>query len=291
MAYKMLKVNFHKYKYGAELLFDCVDLHEIAGKSISSKELHLTTFYEIFFFMEGEGRIILEGKEIAISAPCVLFLRPGLPRQWELSEIYRCKIIFFEGVFIENFLKDHLFLHRLSYFLGDTFSRILPLQEKEMTVFEDLLSSVKQELNQLHEDSYQLLRAYLYQLLILLNRAYVSHFAMSGNLYQNMDMLQFKELLKRNIREKQTVKEYAGLMKMNRNRLNFLCQEVYGKDASKMIRTELVESCKYDLLTTDQTVSEVGSNHNFSATSNFVRFFKAMTKLSPSMYRAAFTNR
>lgn len=284
----MLEVNFHKYKYGAELLFDCVDLSEIAGKSISNKELHLTTFYEIFFFMDGESAIILEGKRINISSPCILFLRPGLPRQWELSDVYQCKIIFFEGVFIENFLKDHLFLHRLYFFLGDEFSKILPLQKESMNSFVNLLFAVKQELNRLREDSYQLLRAYLFQLLILLNRSYTAHYAISGNLYQNLDMLHFKELLKKYIREKQTVKEYAELLNMNRNRLNLLCHEVFAKDASQVIKTELVESCKYDLLTTDKTIAEVGYGHNFSAPSNFVRFFKSMTKLSPANYRAEF---
>lgn len=284
----MLKVNFHKYKYGTELLFDCIDLSEIAGKSISNKELHLTTFYEIFFFIEGEGAIILEGKKIKINSPCILFLRPGLPRQWELSEMYECKIVFFEGAFIENFLRDHLFLHRLYFFLGDEFSKILPLQKESMNVFVNLLSSVRQELSGVREDSYQLLRAYLYQLLILLNRSYISHYKIGGNLYQNLDMLHFKELLKQHIREKQTVKEYAELLNMNRNRLNLLCHEIFGKDASQVIKTELVESCKYELLTTDKTIAEVGYDHNFSAPSNFVRFFKSMTKLSPSNYRAEF---
>lgn len=284
----MLKVNFEKNKYGTELLLDCVDLSEIVDQTISAKEMHVTTFYEIFFFMEGQGSINLEGKPHAINAPCVLFLRPAQPRQWELSSIKKCMVIFFEGAFIETFLKDHLFLHRLYYFLGSTFPIMLPLKQNGILEFEKLLYLVRREIGNLQGDSHQLLRAYLYQLLILLNRDYTSHYDLRGNLYENLNILRFRELLKQNIREKQTVKEYAELLKMNRNRLNHLCQEIFAKDASNIIRNELVESCKYDLLTTNKTVTEISYDHNFSAPSNFVRFFKSMTTISPAAYRAAY---
>ncbi|RKR05543.1 AraC family transcriptional regulator [Flavobacterium sp. 90] len=284
----MLKVNFEKNKYGAELLLDCVELSEISDQSIGMKELHITNFYEIFFFMEGTGSILLEEKHIEINAPCVLFLRPGLPRQWELGAVKKCMVIFFEGAFIETFLKDPLFLHRLYYFLGGTFSSILSLSENEIQMFENLLLAVKKEISNLKNDSHQLLRAYLYQLLILLNRDYTKNYDLRGNLYENLNMLKFKELIKQNIKEKQTVKEYAALLNINRNKLNQLCHEIFAKDASDIIKNELVESCKYDLLTTDKTITEISYDHNFSAPSNFVRFFKAMANVSPAVYRTQY---
>lgn len=284
----MLKVQFEKNKYGSELLLDCVDLSEIIDLGIAVKEMHVTTFYEIFFFMEGSSSINLEGRQIAITAPCILFLRPAQPRQWELSGVKKCMVIFFEGAFMETFLKDHLFLHRLYYFLGGTFPVLLSSDQETLAVFENLLHSVKQEIESLQNDSHQLLRAYLYQILILLNRNYTAGYDLKGNLYENLNMLKFKEMLKQNIKEKQTVKEYAALLNMNRNRLNLLCHEIFAKDASEIIKSELIESCKYDLLTTDKTITEISYDHNFSAPSNFVRFFKTITSVSPAAYRADF---
>jgi len=281
----MLKINFEKNKYGSELLLDCVSLSEIADQGIAVKELHVTTFYEIFFFMEGHGSIHLEGIPQEIKAPCVLFLRPGQPRRWELDGVKKCSAIFFEGAFMETFLKDSLFLHRLYYFLGGTYPAVLSSKKQDMLQFETLLNAVTDEISCLREDSHQLLRAYLYQLLILLNRDYTAHYGLEGNLYHNLNMLRFRELLKKHIKEKQTVKEYAEMMQLHRNRLHQLCQEVFGKDASDVIRNELAESCKYELLTTDKSISEISYDHNFSAPSNFVRFFKSITSLSPNAYR------
>ena len=46
--------NFHKTKYGAELLIDIVALKNIK-KYLPQKLLHRLTYYDITFITEGEG--------------------------------------------------------------------------------------------------------------------------------------------------------------------------------------------------------------------------------------------
>ncbi|MVT08185.1 helix-turn-helix domain-containing protein [Chitinophaga sp. ysch24] len=288
LATIMLNFHFHKYKYGKELLVDCFKLSEIAGRSISMKELHATTFYEIFFFLEGNGSIIFEGSQLDFESPAVLFLPPARPRRWNMPGIPDCSLIIFEGEFMESFLKDHLFLHRLYYFGNFDCAPVLPLQSKDVSYFRDLSDRIKDEIRNQSSDSQHLLRAYLYQLLILLNRNYADYYQLKGNLYQNTNILKFKDLLRKHIREKQTVKEYAELLGINRNRLNQLCHESFGKDANMVIRNELLQSCKNELLTGNKTIAEISYEHNFSAPSNFVRFFKSLTKISPAVYRTEY---
>ncbi|NLR59265.1 AraC family transcriptional regulator [Chitinophaga polysaccharea] len=286
----MLKFHFHKYKYGKELLVDCLKLSEIAGRSLALKELHATTFYEIYFFLKGNGSILFEGSQLDFKSPSVLFLPPSRPRQWKVPATPDCRMVIFEGEFMETFLKDHLFLHRLYYFGNADSLPILPLQSKDVSLFQHLTDSIKGEISRQSFDSQHLLRAYLYQLLILLNRHYADYYALKGNLYQNTDMLQFRDLLKKHIREKQTVKEYAALLGINRNRLSQLCQEAFGKDANTIIRNELLQSCKDALLASNKTIAEISYEHNFSAPSNFVRFFKSLAKISPAAYRSAYAD-
>ena len=286
----MIKFDFHKYKYGKELLVDCFHLSEIPGRSISMKEIHATSFYEMFFFMEGSGSVILEGKPLHFKAPAVLLLPPAVPRKWQVKKTPDCMLVIFEGEFMETFLKDQLFLHRLYYFNNVDSAPLLPLDGKEMDRFRELLLGIKQEIAHLQEDSQQLLRAYLYQLLIIVNRSYSAHYKLKGHLYKNTEILKFRGLLKQHIREKQSVKEYAELLNMNRNRLNHLCQETFGKHATDIIRNELLQACKNELLTSDKTIAEISYEFNFSAPSNFVRFFKSMTNVSPASYRTGFAN-
>jgi len=286
----MIQFNFHKYKYGKELLVDCFHLSEIAGRSISMEEVHATSFYELFFFKKGGGSVLVEGRRLQFQAPAVLLLPPAQPRRWEMKTPPDCMMVIFEGEFIEDFLKDQLFLHRLYYFGNAGCSPLLPLDGNVMKDFGALLDRVKLEIGALSEDSQQLLRAYLYQLLILLNRSYAAYYGLKGDLYRNTEVLKFKELLKQHIREKQSVKEYAEMLRVHRNRLNQLCQEAFGKQATLIIRNELLLACKNELLTSDKSIAEIGYELNFSAPSNFVRFFKSMTNVSPAAYRQEYAN-
>ncbi|HEY9004825.1 AraC family transcriptional regulator [Ohtaekwangia sp.] len=286
----MIHFHFQKYKYGKELLVDCFNLSEIPGQSISMKEPHAASFYEIFFFLKGSGSMVLDGKKLDFKSPAIVLLPPARPRQWVLKSVPECMMIIFEGEFMEAFLKDHLFLNRLYFFGNYDSPPLLPVTNKNMQYFHELLHAIKKEIRNLSEDSQQLLRAYLYQLLIVLNRHYTACYNLKGNLYRNTDILKFKELLRQHIREKQKVAEYAELLRMNRNRLNQLCKEVFGKDAHTIIRDELLQSCKNELLLTTKTIAEISYEYNFSAPSNFVRLFKTQTGLSPAAYRGQYAN-
>jgi len=286
----MIKFDFHKYKYGKELLVDCFHLSEIPGRSISMKEIHATSFYEMFFFMEGSGSVVLEGKPLHFQAPAVLLLPPAVPRKWQVKKPPECMLVIFEGEFMETFLKDQLFLHRLYYFNNIDTPPLLPLEGKSMDQFQTLLAGIKQEIGCLAEDSQQLLRAYLYQLLIMVNRSYSVYYKLKGHLYKNTEILKFRGLLKQHIREKQSVKEYAEVLGINRNRLNQLTQEAFGKPATVVIRNELLQACKNELLTGNKTIAEISYDFNFSAPSNFIRFFKSLTNVSPAAYRQEYAN-
>lgn len=286
----MQRLHFQKYKYGKELLIDCFRLPEIEAKIIASGDLHTTSFYEVFLFLKGQGAVTLDGTRYAFKGPAVILLPPSRPRKWNLKITPDSMLLIFEGEFMEQFLKDNLFLSRLYYFGSHGNSPVLPVSGMESNTLMQLFDSIKKEMSQWADDSQHLLRAYLYQLLILLNRMYAAHHQLSGNLYRNTHVLTFKKLLREHIKEKQTVNEYAALLQINRNRLNQLCQAAFGKAAQTLIRTELAQSCKNELLSSEKTVSEIGYEHKFSATSNFVRFFKSVTGVSPAAYRSQFIN-
>jgi len=286
----MIRFDFYKHKYGKELLIDSFHIGDIASRSLALPEVHATSFYEMFFFSKVAGAIIVEDTKLKLEGPVALLLPPGEPRQWQLEYEPEGMVVIFEGEFMETFLKDNFFLDRLYYFGNYEASPILPLSIEVIQELLSLSESIKHEIHSLASDSYHLLRAYLYQLLILVNRSYSDYHQLKGNLYRNSEVLKFKYLLRQHVRDKQTVKQYADLLNMNRNRLNNLCKEALGNTALAIIHNELLKSCKAELLGTGKTISEISYEHNFSAPSNFVRFFKSLTKLSPANYRQEYAN-
>ncbi|WP_325537084.1 AraC family transcriptional regulator [Chitinophaga sp.] len=269
-------------------MLDCVRFEDLIKNGVDFSKPQVPDFYEISFFFSGKGEVIIDGERLRFQAGTVLLFPPAKPRQWLFPVTMTTLSISFVNSFMESFMKDNLFLYRLHYFGNADKPPSISLSREKVTLFRKLVEQIKDEIHYFHDDSQHLLRSYLYQLLILLNREYAGQYNLTSNLYTNTAALRLKRLVGTHIREKQTVNEYASMMGVDRNRLNKLCKEVFGKEAGEFIKNELLKACKSELLLGNKTITEISYQFNFSAPSNFVRFFKSYTGYSPADYRLEF---
>ena len=286
----MRTFEFNRNKYSRELLIDCLNIKEISALSTSLKEIHTTLFYEVYFFTEAIGSVIVEDQMHEINGSCIVLLPPLVARQWDVTFGKESYVVFFEGEIFEYTLKDAFFLYRLQCFNFNSVHSILPIKDGECNNYCFLLTKIIEEIENIKEDSSYLLNAYLYQLLLEINRSYVSYFDIKEALNTNSEIIKFKTLIKTHIYSMQTVNEYAKLMGVTRNHLNKLCLDLLGRNASAIIKQELLLACKTELLASCSTVSEISYKLNFSAPSNFTRFFKEVEGISPVDYRKKFQN-
>ncbi len=286
----MRTFKFNRNKYNQELLIDCLSIKEISELSTSLKEVHTTSFYEIYFFSDAKGSIFIEDQKHEILGDCIVLLPPLVARKWGITFNDSSYVLFFEEEIFDYTLRDSFFLYRLQCFNFNSIHPILPKVEGGCSNYCFLLGKIIAEIANLKDDSLYLLNAYLYQILLEINRNYVSYFNIRAALNSNSEIIRFKTLLKDNINSIQTVNEYAGLMGITRNHLNKLCIDLLGKNASTIIRNELLLACKTELLASCSTVAEISYKFNFSAPSNFTRFFKDVEGISPGDYRKKFQN-
>ncbi|MCW3788942.1 AraC family transcriptional regulator [Plebeiibacterium sediminum] len=286
----MRTFEFNRNKHNKELLIDCLSIHEISALSTSLKEMHTTSFYELYFFTEAEGTISIENKIYQIDGACIVMLPPLVARQWDISFNKDSYVVFFEQEIFEYTLKDAFFLYRLQCFNFNSLHPILPVKDGQCSNYYFLIQKIMNEIANIKDDSIYLLNAYLYQLLLEINRNYVSYFQIKEALNTNSEVINFKTLLKKNIHSIQTVNGYADLMGITRNHLNKICIELLGRNASSIIKNELLLACKTELLASCITVAEISYKFNFSAPSNFTRFFKDVEGISPGDYRKKFQN-
>ncbi len=284
----MRTFKFNRNKRGTELLIDCLNINEIADIISSLKELHTTSFYEIYFLINTNGTIQIENKKYTISDNCIILLPPLVARQWDIQFKDKSYVVFFEEEVFNTFLQDEFFLFRLPYFGCNNPYPIFTVSDKIKDDYISLVTKIKSELENLKDDSINLLKAYLYGLLIIINRGYTKYFDLDLSLVKNSEIIHFKKLVKENIQTTQTVSEYADLMGTTRNHLNDLCLKAYGKNANEFIRSELILACKHQLIASCSTVSEIAHQFNFSAPSNFTRLFKTAEGISPTEYRGKF---
>ncbi len=284
----MRTFKFNRNKYDKELLLDCLTINKIKELNKSLKELHTTSFYEIYFLNNSNGVIQIENKNYKLSGNCIIILPPLIARKWDIIFNDSSIVVFFEEEIFHSYLQDTSFLFRLPYFGCNNPYPIFSISDKLWSLYFSLVSKIKNEIKNLKEDSSYLLNAYLYELLIIINRDYSEYFKIERHLIRNSEIIHFKNLVKKNIYSIQTVNEYADLMGTTRNHLNELCVKIYGKNASIIIKNELILACKRQLIASCNTISEIAHQFNFSAPSNFTRVFKASEGISPTEYRGKF---
>ncbi len=95
---------------------------------------------------------------------------------------------------------------------------------------------------------------------------------------------EYKKALTRHIYEKRTVREYADYLSVTPNHLNKCVKSTLNKTARSLLKEVLIREAKCLLKNSNLTVSEIADQLCDQTPSNFVRFFKSHTGLTPKEY-------
>lgn len=112
----MRTIKFHKSECGVEIFLNVLFGDAIKQKFLNS-EVHNTDYFEIVFFKQAKGFVILNQKIINLEDNNVIFISPYQKRNWILSndKLDFTTLIFHES-FLNDFFSDKLFSYKLLYF-------------------------------------------------------------------------------------------------------------------------------------------------------------------------------
>ena len=95
---------------------------------------------------------------------------------------------------------------------------------------------------------------------------------------------QYKNALTQHIYEKQTVKDYADMLSITPNHLNKCVKNILQKTAQQLLKEMVIVEAKFLLRYSDLSISEISYNLCNQSPSNFIRFFKDQTGLTPKEF-------
>ena len=96
---------------------------------------------------------------------------------------------------------------------------------------------------------------------------------------------QYKKALSQFIYEKQKVNDYADMLAVSPNHLNRCVKTVTGRSAHDLLSEMILLEAKVLLKQTSLSISEIAFQLGRSEISDFTRFFKSKTGISPGEYR------
>lgn len=192
-----------------------------------------------------------------------------------------------EGFFIhfsEKLFEDNSYLLKSFSFLGFLAPPIVTIPEDKL----EQILYLFERLNTLYyqnETDLKLLVSYLCVLLEEINQFGIEAEKPLKKVDAAAQLTErYKNALTQYIQQKQTVNEYAQLLHVTNNYLNRCVKNTINKTAQNLLNEMLILEAKSMLKYSGLSISEIAENLCHRSPSNFARFFKQQTGISPKEY-------
>jgi AraC-like DNA-binding protein len=277
-------VEFHRTKYGRELLLDAAFVRAMPS-FLQVENPHVLRFHDILLVTRGRGTFRLDDEPCRVAPGVVLFTRPGELRAWDVTGLDGA-CLFFTEEFVAEAFADVRFLDQLAFFREGRPSAALGLTRAEQRVFLARFRAMQREIATLRDDASHALRALLYELLVLLNRWYAKRHGAAPTAPPNATVERFRRLVDRDHARRHRVADFASELGVSPGHLNALCRGVLRQSASRVVRRRLTLEAKRLLAHSDLTAAQVAFRLGFDDPAYFARFFRREAGLPPTAFRA-----
>lgn len=284
---KQIKLyRFYKRKYGTELLIDVLALDYIKD-GIRRAPIHRETFYCIILITDGYEEVSVNGHKRFVRAGDVICSCPGEVWSWQSEPKLEGIVLIFEEAFLLSFFNDPQFLERFSYLHSDRTSPFLHTDEALQERLHHLLMLMKAEIDDHKNKDQHILRAMLYETLMLLVRAEnIDDYEPAMNdISISRYVGDFVRMVDAEYSDRRDVEYYADKLCITSNYLNKIIKQTLGTTAKLYIQRKVSEEAVRLLVYTSLAVTEIAEHLHFESSSYFVRFFKKQTGQTPLQYR------
>lgn len=262
------------------------DLQKLHSRHIGHQSRR--KFYSIILLSAGEVEEVIGHQKYHFGPQSMYFIPENQLHSIESwSEDLKGILCMFDADYFLLCLKHQIKLNQFPFFQLDKVPYV-SLSDRETQMMQHLfwkLNSEKCQKSTFNDDL--LVRMFLNIILLEAERIYNHKVVEQAFSLSRKEQLvaQFQLLVNQHFLEKKQVNEYAGILCVHPHYLNDMVKEVSGFPASYFIQKQLIQEAKSRLMQTNQTVSMIATDLNFTDDSYFGRFFKKITGLTPLQYR------
>ncbi|MBM1108216.1 AraC family transcriptional regulator [Aurantibacter crassamenti] len=274
--------------------FEIVPIEEIAkskNEHEHNPELpHQLKFYNLIFFTQGSGRHFIDFNWYPVQKNSLVYLTKDQINAFEFSEELKgfC-IIFTEAYFVNSFsnLSDD-FVFRI--FNPELFSPILQIpNNSDFTTYFNLLlkeNDTPDTFN--HDKTIQSLLTILISKAENLKQKLTFHISDSSKavVYQK-----FISLIEQHLTQSRSANFYAKELAITYKHLNTICRELVSKTAKNVIDDFVILQAKRNLINSTTNSTELAYKLGFDDPTNFTKYFKKNTGLTPKTFIKSLSKR
>ncbi|RZL13653.1 MAG: AraC family transcriptional regulator, partial [Hymenobacter sp.] len=248
-------------------------------------------FYKISL-IQGCSRIEYADQGLEVAGSALWFASHRVPYRWLPHD--QAQVGYF-CVFTDEFLRPAnggLVLHELPVFQPGN-CPVVPVTDAQFEAISLLFEKMTQEIKSGYAYKYDLLRAYLLELIHagqklqpvpVLVPAHSASARLAG-LFAELLERQFPLEAPQQQLRLRTAADYAGQLAVHVNHLNRVLKEATGFTTTALIGARVTQEAKLLLKQTSWTVSEIAESLGFADVAHFCNFFKRQTGLVPGSFR------
>jgi AraC family transcriptional activator of pobA len=271
-------------------VFNVADLM-LANRNRPPMTFDRRAFYKISL-ISGRSRVEYADQAVELNGRALWFATHRVPYRWLPQDAaqtgYFC-------VFTDEFLlptKGALAPDELPIFQPGSYP-LREVTEEEHAAIEAVFQKMTREIASDYAYKYDLLRAYLVELLHLVQKLQPapalapSHSAAArlAGLFADLLERQFPLETPQQQLRLRTATDYAGHLAVHVNHLNRVLKETTGHTTTALIASRVTQEAKMLLKQTNWTVSEIAESLGFTDAAHFCHFFKRQTSLTPGDFR------
>lgn len=262
--------------------FEIITLDKLLGKYDLQNHYmtkpHRIKFYNILYFTSGDDYHYVDFKEYPVKKGSLIFLNKNQIHSFSKTANYKGYIILFTDKFLSRNLINiqKVFYNILSkpYILDNCF-------EEFETIFKQLINEYEDTNNLFKEKIF----VSLFNYLILKSEKLLSNKIIDNQNEKYLTIFEeFTNQLHENYQVSRNVNFYAQKLDISPKHLNTLCRKFLNLSAKNTIDNFVVLEAKRELIS-NLPIKEISYKLGFIETTNFVKYFKKQTNISPSKFK------
>jgi AraC-like DNA-binding protein/mannose-6-phosphate isomerase-like protein (cupin superfamily) len=272
----------HRFASAGDVHFKFITITE-ASFEVPDVE-HRHGYWTLFVFLEGEGRHVIDFKEVAIKPGSIHIVLPGQIHALHGGKNFLANALIFTEEFF--FMRDETIklLMRLFHFMDTGEAAAFDISQTDRDFFTNLLKLILSEYQSQDANKgavlLDLLSVFVTKCMSALNLPQLGH---TGD--DSLDYIRLRKEVERSYKSIHTVADYSQRLGVSPKQLNEICRNYTGRTALEFIHARLTVEAKRLLKFSNKPIKQIAYELNFTDAAHFTNFFKQKTGFTPVEFK------
>lgn len=242
--------------------------------------------YTVHFYVNGHGTYEIGNQVIIVESRALLFSPLGRIKQFHTSD--ECEgfaLVFSETFFGKTSMKS-FFLHHTQLFNSLDKIVFFPVKDRfedVLNLFQLIIKEMRRPYSEIQE---QILLNYVFSMLLISEELH-KHEQVTLRVNNDIKIVRnFKLLYNNELNKRQSLKFFCDKMNLSLNTLERAFKKYENTTPKKWTNKRLVSEIQIELNCMENSIGEIAFKFGFSEVTNFTKFFKGQTGITPKQFRA-----